>query len=587
MIKRTILWLACVVMVAAVLVVLGTASGVRFFTVLTPSMGQAAPVGTLVVTLPATEYRSGEIVTYQRNNRTYTHRIVEVGADATFVTKGDLNTAADPLRVAKTEVVGRAIWIAPGIGWLWQGLPWLALGGLLVYALSLLRQFDPTWRWVIRISGWTLTLCLVVFWLRPWVGLAQLSWSPSELGGVDMRVVNTGIFPLDLLGERVVSGQDAIVHVTEQDTRGQYALTPGLAFHWWEQLALLLICLIPLALSFLVREPRAVESTRAEGSAPDPSTDAAAESRAQVGLGDMDDRRRVILIGAVVLAIIASVAVVTFTTTNAALTARVTNTANTAGTRLTCRGALTSVGASSSVFAFALVPTGIAARTETDLAGNTTGTYKVAPVPYTSPVGCTQDDPLTAVTFSSSTAQCLSSTAASSPALSTFSLEAWFRTNTTTAPTAGFGKIIGFGGSANSPIESSYDRHVYLNASGQVVFGTYQDGYRTINSSSSKADQAWHHVMATFSAATGMILYVDGVVAASNTSYATAESTAGYWKVGCGNLNGWPSPGGTTATSGGITYRAGYFNGTIQYAAVFKRVLSAGEVQAHYQAGRP
>ena len=319
--------------------------------------------------------------------------------------------------------------------------------------------------------------------------------------------------------------------MTEQDTRGQYALTPGLAFHWWEQLALLLICLIPLAHSFLVREPRAVESTRAEGSAPDPSTDAAAESRAQVGLGDMDDRRRVILIGAVVLAIIASVAVVTFTTTNAALTARVTNTANTAGTRLTCRGALTSVGASSSVFAFALVPTGIAARTETDLAGNTTGTYKVAPVPHLSR-RVHAGRPLTAVTFSSSTAQCLSSTAASSPALSTFSLEAWFRTNTTTAPTAGFGKIIGFGGSANSPIESSYDRHVYLNASGQVVFGTYQDGYRTINSSSSKADQAWHHVMATFSAATGMILYVDGVVAASNTSYATAESTAGYWKVG-------------------------------------------------------
>ena len=41
--------------------------------------------------------------------------------------------------MAKTEVAGRAIWIAPGIGWLWQGLPWLALGGLLVYALSLLQ----------------------------------------------------------------------------------------------------------------------------------------------------------------------------------------------------------------------------------------------------------------------------------------------------------------------------------------------------------------------------------------------------------------------------------------------------------------
>lgn len=612
MIKRPVFWVAAILAVTAVLAGLAMAAGVRFYTVMTPSMGTAAPVGTLVLTRPAPSYQVGDIVTYERDDRNYTHRIITANPDGSFITKGDLNSAADPLPVAKSQVVGRAIWLGAGLGWLWQGLPWLVLGFLTVYAASFLRRLDHTWQWIVRISGWTLVFCLVAVWLHPWVSLTQLAWEPSDLGGVTMRVVNTGLFPLDVLGTRLVSGQDAMVHVTEQNAHGYYTLTPTLGFYWWEQVGLFLLCLIPFGLSFLIRqeeatparaiaEPQPLDEDGDAETAPiddqpgdtettpidDMLTDAdsaQSEEAAVEGARSAKDRRHLILTSAVLLAIIVSVSVVGLSTTSAALTAKVTNSTNTAGTRLTCRGALVSVGKSNSIFAFALEPTGASAKTETDLSGNTTGNYKVTPASFSTNVGCTQDKPLTAVTFSNSTSQCLSTTANSSDALTAFTLEAWFRTTATTAPATGFGKIIGFGASANSPIESTYDRHIYLNSSGQVVFGTYNGGYQTVTSSASKADQKWHHVMATFSSTTGMILYVDGV-ATSNTNYKTAEATTGFWKVGCGNLNGWPSPGGTTSTSGGTTYQAGYFNGVIQYAAVYTSVLSAADVTAHYQAG--
>ena len=53
------------------------------------------------------------------------------------------------------------------------------------------------------------------------------------------------------------------------------------------------------------------------------------------------------------------------------------------------------------------------------------------------------------------------------PAPSTFSVEAWFKTTTTSG-----GSIVGFG---NSSVGTStvYDRHVYLTTTGKVVFGVY------------------------------------------------------------------------------------------------------------------
>jgi signal peptidase I len=611
MTKQAAIWVSAIVAVAAVAAGLMAASGLRFYTVMTPSMGTVAPVGTLVATRPAETYRVGDIVTYERNNRSYTHRIIQVNPDGTFVTKGDLNGAADPLAVAPDQVVGRAVLLAPGFGWLWQGLPWLTLGGILVYAVSLLRRFDHTWRWVLRISGWTLVFCLVAFWLHPWVSLTQLTYVASDGGGVDMHVVNTGLFPLDVLGHRLTSGQDATVHVTQQNADGYYTLTPNLGFHWWEQVGIFLLCLIPMGLSFLIRtdpvEPaRAIveepdgpdESEQPTEDEPEPGEQPTGdEALATELLGEHPDRngpdetephqrRHLILIVALVLALIISVAVVTFATTSSALTAKVTNSANTAGTRMffSCTNAMSSTSSPVPYLAWALNSTG----NQTDLSGNgRTGAFTSSPAPTlttSAPVAGCRRDTAASIVFPGTTANglCLYTAANYSTAIANknvFSLEAWFRT----AKTGGNGKIIGYGANRNAANDSAvasynFDRHIYLDAAGRIVFGV-NPGTHLVTSGTGYNDNAWHHVVATLSTA-GQFLYVDGALVDSDTTVTAGENLSGYWKVGCGGISTWPNGDGSTYSSSQM-----YFNGSIQFAAVYPSALTAAQVTQHYLAG--
>lgn len=115
MTKKAVLWTAVGTGIAAVAVILFLSSGFRLFAILPPSMGQTAPVGTLVVTHPAESYQTGDIISFERVSRVFTHRIVAVGPEG-ITTKGDLNGANDPLPAKASSVIGKAVWIAPGLG---------------------------------------------------------------------------------------------------------------------------------------------------------------------------------------------------------------------------------------------------------------------------------------------------------------------------------------------------------------------------------------------------------------------------------------------------------------------------------------
>jgi len=84
-------------------------------------MGTVAPVGTLVAVHPEAAYRVGDIVTYERKNRSYTHRIVDI-TDQGYITKGDINDATDALPVQPDEVVGLVTVRLRYAGFLLQGL---------------------------------------------------------------------------------------------------------------------------------------------------------------------------------------------------------------------------------------------------------------------------------------------------------------------------------------------------------------------------------------------------------------------------------------------------------------------------------
>ncbi|WP_058596603.1 LamG-like jellyroll fold domain-containing protein [Microbacterium testaceum] len=537
------------------------AAGIRLFAVQTPSMGQTAPVGSLIVSRAEPTYAIGDVVTFSTGDRTVTHRIV-AAADESFTTQGDLNGAPDGSPVTADRVIGRAVAILPGVGFLLQVAPWLLLGVALTEALVWLSLRQPGWIWSVRLTGWSLTVTLVALWLRPWFNVQMLDFRPGDdATSALLHVVNTGLFPILAGGTRLLSGQDAVVSTTDRLPSGAYVLTPQPDLDLPLRILVIALCLLPLGAALLIRDDDPVALPDGRRARP-------------------DRRGGRIVVPLVILTVLAVAALTTFSATGANLTARVTNSKDTAGTNafFTCRDAALAVGTSATKGAYALTPTNTPAKTENDLSGSVPrrATYAIAPTSSAS-VGCLRDSPSTSVSFNG-TSQCLY-VPGSVTNPNTFTIEAWFR-----APSTGRGKIIGFGDANQSAADGHYDRHVYLDQTGRIVFGVYPGSVRTISTPAGRsyADGAWHAVVASLSSA-GMALYVDGSLVATNTSITTGENFSGYWKIGCGNLTAWAN-----GTSNGSIDWSGpsFFTGEIQFAAIYTRALSIDEVRSHYAAGR-
>jgi PKD repeat protein len=144
----------------------------------------------------------------------------------------------------------------------------------------------------------------------------------------------------------------------------------------------------------------------------------------------------------------------------------------------------------------------------------------------------------------------------------TYSLEAWFSTTTNQG-----GKLIGFG-NQQSGLSGNYDRHVYMQDDGRLVFGTWTGQTNLVTSTSAYNDGRAHHTVATQSGA-GMKLYVDGALVGTNPQTA-AQAYAGYWRIGGDTTWGSSSP---------------YFAGTLDEVAVYPLALGAAVVADHYSLG--
>jgi len=150
----------------------------------------------------------------------------------------------------------------------------------------------------------------------------------------------------------------------------------------------------------------------------------------------------------------------------------------------------------------------------------------------------------------------------------TFSVQVWFNTTTTRG-----GKLIGFGNAADGGASSQYDRHVYLTDTGKVAFGVYNAGYYAVTSASSYNNGAWHLATATFSAGTGMRLYVDGTLVGSSTATTVAENTTGYWRIGYDSIGpNWP---GVPSSE--------HFAGSLAQVSVYGTVLTSTQVAQAWQ----
>ncbi|MFQ4147847.1 PKD domain-containing protein [Arthrobacter sp. LAPM80] len=159
-----------------------------------------------------------------------------------------------------------------------------------------------------------------------------------------------------------------------------------------------------------------------------------------------------------------------------------------------------------------------------------------------------------------------SSTAIPGPNL--FTMEAWVKTTTTKG-----GKILGFGSNATGS-SSSYDRHLYMDNAGHILFGVYTGTTQTVATTGKFNDGAWHQVAASLGP-NGMVLYVDGVQVGQNATVTSGQAYNGYWRIGGDSLGGWPAAPSSN-----------YINATIDEAAIYPSVLTPTTVANHFTLGK-
>ncbi|WP_248703814.1 signal peptidase I [Curtobacterium sp. MWU13-2055] len=251
-------------------------SGLRAFDVRTPSMGTAAPVGSLVLTRPAVvgDLRTGDVITFRPDagSEFYTHRIDSRGS-AGIQTRGDVNAAPDAWLIAPTDVVGHVVVVLPGAGWAARGLPWIVAAVALVwFGTGFLAPGDA--RSASRLLGAALAVAVVGAVLRPFVAVQLLATSTTADGGV-ARVVSTGLLPI-----RASIAEGGSAHLTSGQT-AEVGVSPGAGgvFHVASQLELSvlgwaglgLVCAVPIVVAVLVGR-NDVPLTDAETAAPPAGT---------------------------------------------------------------------------------------------------------------------------------------------------------------------------------------------------------------------------------------------------------------------------------------------------------------------------
>lgn len=228
--------------------------GGAWYVVETPSMGTAAPVGTLVVSAPvrAADLRPGDVVTYSPPldpDGTITHRVVAVQPDG-FRTRGDVNGGVDPWVVTAAEVRGRAVALVPGAGWLVRSLPAL-LGGLAIVMAVAAFVPDRALRTAVRLLGCSAVVCAVVLVTRPLVN-AAVTMVLVGPAGTQVRLVGTGLLPVRVqTGGRFVdltSGQPGLLRLPA-GTASHLVLSTGLHLAPWGWAAFAAVCAVPVGIA--------------------------------------------------------------------------------------------------------------------------------------------------------------------------------------------------------------------------------------------------------------------------------------------------------------------------------------------------
>ncbi len=146
----------------------------------------------------------------------------------------------------------------------------------------------------------------------------------------------------------------------------------------------------------------------------------------------------------------------------------------------------------------------------------------------------------------------------------------WFQ-----APTSGAaGSLMGFTNLQTNATPSSWDRQLWIDPSGHIIYGIYPNSVQEVTSPGTYADGSWHFVAASYGPG-GEQLFVDGTRVAMNSSATSAQNYSGYWHLGYSNAtSGWSDPPSSND-----------WKGSLAQAAVIPTQLSASQIATLYTAG--
>ncbi len=231
-------------------------SGGGLFWVGSPSMGEVAPVGSLVATQPLSPtatVHTGEIVVfdpYRKLSVTFVHRIYKVIPGGRYLTKGDLNAAPDPWVITRDDIIGTPRAIIPAIGWIYKCATWLFLGAAALVFVALFVGKRQR-RWILAL-GPPILVAVPLLKFRPVIG--GFVYGSGQRGRlVTVNVVDTGILPVQYAPAngnvvRAVPGQEVLVSGLASKHSSELNIRIEAALPWWGWALVVVLCLVPLVM---------------------------------------------------------------------------------------------------------------------------------------------------------------------------------------------------------------------------------------------------------------------------------------------------------------------------------------------------
>ncbi len=226
--------------------------GGKIFIVETPSMSPSMPVGSLIFVEPTSApITVGEVISFRpptEPNTIYSHRVYRVLPGPSYATKGDLNSSPDAWVVPRSSVIGVVRGIIPDLGWLYRTITWMAIGMLATYVVA--RLSKPSSRLGVWVLGISAVVAVPVVVMRPLVrgDLLTVSNVHKRVRGL---LVNTGILPVRFQANGGVPlvanpGHGLFLYTPKGSRQADFMVKMSASLNWWEILATIGICLIPL-----------------------------------------------------------------------------------------------------------------------------------------------------------------------------------------------------------------------------------------------------------------------------------------------------------------------------------------------------